>query len=74
MVFGSIFMGFCWGELLEHVDSLKMEFLTDFDGQVFWSEFLNEDLERLRRFLMKWRLDLDSESCLELNGMIEIVG
>ena len=40
----------------------------------FSSEYLNDDLECLRRFLMKWRLDLGSEGCFELNGMIEIVG
>ena len=44
-----------------------------FDGGVFWSEFLEDDLERLKRFWTKWRLDLDSGGCLELNGMIEII-
>ena len=44
------------------------------DERVFLSEFLEDDLERLRRFLAKWRLDFGLGSCLKLNGMIEVVG
>ena len=43
-------MGFCWGELIEHDGSLKIDFWTSFDGGVFWSEFYNVDLESLASF------------------------
>ena len=45
-----------------------------FDRGAFSSETLNLDLERLARFLDEPRVDLDSLGCLELNGMVEIVG
>ena len=59
--------------MIEHDGSLKMEFWTGFGGGVFWSKNLEDDLGRLRKLLTKWRLDLGSGGCLELNGMIEIV-
>ena len=60
MIFGIIVMGFCWGEYEEHDGSLKNDFWTSFNGGVFWSETLIDDLGRLVRFLTKWRLDLGS--------------
>ena len=45
-----------------------------FDKQVFWSEFLNADLESLAQFLDEPMVDLDSLGDFELNGMVEIIG
>ena len=45
-----------------------------FEGGVISSESLNADLESLARFLDEPKVDLDSLGCLELNGIIEIVG
>ena len=41
---------------------------------VFWSEFLNADLESLARFLDELLVDLDSLDDFELNGMVENIG
>ena len=67
-------MGFWWGEYEEHDGSLKIDFLTSFDGGVFWSESSKDDLESLDWFLNEPRIDLDSLGDFELNGMVEIIG
>ena len=41
---------------------------------VFWSEFLNADLERLTRFFNEPLVNLDSLDDFELNGMVENIG
>ena len=66
--------GFWWGEYGEYYRNLRIDFWSRFLRRAFSSETLNPDLERLARFLDEPRLDLDSLGCLELNGMIEIVG
>ena len=45
-----------------------------FDKWVFWSEFLNIDLDGLVRFLDGSMVDLDSLDDFELNGMVENIG
>ena len=74
MIFGSKFMGFDGGECVEHDRNLRIDFWTRFDRGAFSFETLNPDLESLTRFLDEPRVDLDSLGCLELNGMVEIVG
>ena len=51
-----------------------MEFRWILEKRVISSEFLNADLESLTKFLDEPRVDLDSLGCLELNGMVEIIG
>ena len=41
---------------------------------VFWSEFLNVDLESLARFLDEPMVDLDSLDDFELNGIVKNIG
>ena len=41
---------------------------------VFWSEFLNVDLESLTRFLDELMVDLDSLDDFELDGIVENIG
>ena len=74
MIFGSIFMGFWWGEYGEHDRNLRIDFWLSFLRRVFSSESLNPDLESLAMFLDEPMVDLDSLGCLELNGMVGIVG
>ena len=74
MVFSSIFMGFWWGEYEEHDRNLRIDFWTSFDRRAFSSKSIFVDLESLARFLDEPRVDLDCLGCLELNGMVEIVG
>ena len=73
MNFGSIFMGFWWGEYEEHDRNLKIDFWTSFWRRVFWSELFLADLESLARFLDEPRVDLDSLDDFEWNGMVEII-
>ena len=70
MVFGSIFMGFWWGEYEEHDGSLKFDFWTSFDGGVFCSELVLDDFKCLARFMDEPLVDFDSLGDFELNGMI----
>ena len=74
MVFGSIFMGFWWGEYEEHDRNLKIDFWTSFWWRVILSELFLVDLECLARFLDELLVDLDSLGDFELNGMVEIIG
>ena len=74
MIFSSIFMGFWWREYEEHDRNLRIDFWSSFWRRVFSSESILVDLERLARFFDEPRVDLDSLGCLELNGMVEIVG
>ena len=72
MVLSLIFMGFWWGECVEHDRKLQIDFWTSFWRRAFWSETLIADLGRLVRFLTKWRVDLGSLGRLESIGMFEI--